>query len=157
MTKSTNSKNNNIKKTMKETMERRKSQICAVYKVKIDESHLSKKQFEQLKMLFVEGKWLINSVINYSKNKENNIKNYDTKTDEVLVKCKDGSFQKREFKFIGSQMKQSVVANIISSIKTLSTSKKKGNKIGKLKFKSECKSINLKQYKKKKYYGRSSK
>ena len=65
MTINTISKNDNIKKTMKETMNRRSSQSCFVYKVKIDESRLNKKQKEQLKMLFVEAKWLYNDILNY--------------------------------------------------------------------------------------------
>ena len=43
-------------------------------------------------------------------------------------------------------MKQSVFANILSNIKMLSTKKKQGNKVGKLKYISEYKSLNLKQY-----------
>ena len=41
-------KNNNIKKSMKETCLRRMSQICKVFVVKIDESRLTAKQAEQL-------------------------------------------------------------------------------------------------------------
>ena len=144
MTKSTNSKNNNIKKTMKETMERRKSQICAVYKVKIDESRLSKKQFEQLKLLFVESKWLYNDILNWSEN--NNLYSYDTKVKQIKVLNKDNIYETRDLKVIGSQMKQAILTNIISAIKTLSTLKKKGHKVGRLKYISEYTSINLKQF-----------
>lgn len=43
-----------------ETKKKRLSQKCIVYKVKINESALTKKQKEELKMLFVEAKWFYN-------------------------------------------------------------------------------------------------
>ncbi len=144
MTINTISKNDNIKKTMKETMNRRSSQSCFVYKVKIDESRLSKKQKEQLKMLFVEAKWFYNDILNYSK--ENNISTYDTKSKIVNVLNKNKEIETRELKTIGSQMKQAILSGIESAIKTLSTLKKKGHKVGRLKYLSDYKSINLKQY-----------
>ena len=137
-------KNENIKKSMRETCLRRMSQTCKVYTVKIDESRLSNRQAEQLKMLFVEAKWIYNDILNYSEN--NDICTYNTKIKSVDVLNKDKIKETRELKYIGSQMKQSVFANILSNIKMLSTKKKQGNKVGKLKYISEYKSLNLKQY-----------
>ena len=137
-------KNENIKKSMCETCLRRMSQTCKVYTVKIDESRLSTRQQEQLKMLFVEAKWIYNDILNYSEN--NDICTYNTKIKSVDVLNKDKIKETRELKYIGSQMKQSVFANILSNIKMLSTKKKQGNKVGKLKYISEYKSLNLKQY-----------
>lgn len=144
MTASTVSKNQNIKKTMKETMTRRTSQSCGVYKVKIDESRLSKKQKEQLKMLFVEAKWFYNNVLSWSENHD--INDFDTKTKFVNILNKNKEIETRELKNIGSQMKQAIHTGVISAIKTLSTLKKKGHKVGKLKYLSDYKSINLKQF-----------
>ena len=137
-------KNENIKKSMRETCLRRMSQTCKVYTVKIDESRLSNRQAEQLKMLFVEAKWIYNDILNYSEN--NDILTYNTKVKSIDVLNKNKEKEVRELKFIGSQMKQSVFANILSNIKMLSTKKKQGNKVGKLKYISEYKSLNLKQY-----------
>ena len=137
-------KNSNIKKSMQKTLERRSLQKCFVYKVKIDESRLSKKQKEQLKMLFVEAKWLYNDILNYSK--ENNISTYDTKSKIVNVLNKNKEIETRELKTIGSQMKQSVVADILASLKALKVLKEHGKRIGWLKYKSEYKSLTLKQY-----------
>lgn len=137
-------KNENIKKSMRETCLRRMSQTCKVYTVKIDESRLSVRQAEQLKMLFVEAKWIYNDILNYSENDD--ILSYNIKIKNVDVLNKDKEKETRELKYIGSQMKQSVFANILSSIKMLSTKKKQGNKVGKLKYISEYKSLNLKQY-----------
>ena len=144
MTASTVSKNQNIKKTMKETMTRRTSQSCGVYKVKIDESRLSKKQKEQLKMIFVEAKWFYNNILSWSENHD--INDFDTKTKFVNILNKNKEIETRELKNIGSQMKQAIHTGVISAIKTLSTLKKKGHKVGKLKYLSDYKSINLKQF-----------
>ena len=137
-------KNNNIKKSMKETCLRRMSQICKVFTVKIDESRLTAKQAEQLKMLFVEAKWMYNDILTFSK--DNDIKDYDTKIKAVTVFNKDREPEIRELKYIGSQMKQSVLSGMLSSIKSLAARKKNGGKVGALKYISEYPSLNLKQY-----------
>ena len=137
-------KNERIKLAGQATRLKRKSQTCKVYTVKIDESRLSKRQQEQLKMLFVEAKWIYNDILNYSEN--NDILSYNTKIKNVDVLNKDKEKETRELKYIGSQMKQSVFANILSNIKMLSTKKKQGNKVGKLRYISEYKAIELSQY-----------
>ena len=141
-----NKKNANIKASMKETLKRRKSQFCRVYELKIQKNRLSNKQKEQLKMLFVEAKWIYNDILNWSNlNEENTPFNY-VLSDKVNVKQKDGTFIERELTTIGSQMKQSVQKQICSSIKTLASLKKRGVKVGKLNFISDFRSLDLKQY-----------
>ena len=49
-------KNNRIREQGRLTREKRKSQVCRVYRVKIDLSHLNEAQKIHLKMLFVEAK-----------------------------------------------------------------------------------------------------
>ena len=137
-------KNNNIKKSMKETCLRRMSQICKVFVVKIDESRLTTKQAEQLKMLFVEAKWMYNDALTFSK--DNDIKDYDTKTKTVTVFNKDREPETRELKYISAQMKQSVLSGMLSSIKSLAARKKNGGKVGALRYISDYPSLNLKQY-----------
>ena len=137
-------KNKRIKEAGQATREKRKHQICRVFMVKIDESRLSNKQSEQLKMLFVEAKWMYNDILTFSK--DNNIKEYDTKTKNVTVFNKDKIPETRELKYISAQMKQSVLAGMLSSIKSLAARKKNSGKVGALKYISEYKSIELRQY-----------
>ena len=59
-----------IIESMKQTREKRTRQACRVFTIKIDSSKLTSKQKEQLKMMFVEGKWIKNSRIAWAK--ENN-------------------------------------------------------------------------------------
>jgi putative transposase len=138
------SKNINIRNTQKATLARRSLQSCFVYKLKIDHSKLSIKQKEHLKMLFVEAKWLYNDILNYSLN--NNISTYITTNKFVSVKTINNDFILKPLHYIGSQMKQSVVTDILANLKGLKTLKEHNHKIGWLKFKSSYKSLNLKQY-----------
>lgn len=125
---------------MKATRAKRLNQICCVYTIKIDESCLSKLQKEQLKMLFVEAKWIYNYVL--SSDDPFNVKIGST----IVKKNKDFEDEEVELKYIGSQMKQSVVNQIKNQIKTLSKLKAKGCKIGQLRYKKDFYSLDLKQY-----------
>jgi putative transposase len=137
-------KNESIRKAVKETRERRTSQDCRVFKIKIDESRLSKRQAEALKMLFVEAKWLYNDILNWSE--DNEISTYDTSVKKIKVLNKDKEFEEKELRFIGSQMKQSIVAKIQSAIKGLGTLKRNSHKVGRLKYKSDYTELNMKCY-----------
>ena len=135
-------KNKQIAQTMKETYAKRKSQICKCFKFKIDKSNLSKEQANQLKMQFVEAKWIYNYLIS-----QDDIYSFDYKNlSKITRKDKNRNDIKTEIQYIGSSVKQSIIQDVINQIKGLSVLKKKGHKVGKLKFKSEYNSINLKQY-----------
>ena len=133
-------KNKKISASLKLTRDKRKNQICKVFEVKVDKSHLSKKTFQDSQLLFLEAKWYRNHALSHK-----NVFKVSDKLKKVKVKVKD-KFENRKITVLSSQMKQSVLEQIKSDIKGLSEKKKKGGKIGKLKFKSECKSINLKQF-----------
>jgi putative transposase len=136
----TSAKNAAISQSLKKTREKRLSQDCRVFKIKIDASSLKKEQEEALKMQFVEAKWLVNEAIG-----SGDVFKYEAgKT--VVHRDKDGNEVVSEIKHLGSQMKQAVVDELRSNVKTLSSLKKVGKKVGKLKFKKQVKSINLKQY-----------
>lgn len=137
-------KNANIAAAVRETKLKRASQVCRVYTIKIDESRLSKLQKEQLKMIFVEAKWIWNECISYGK--QNDIFKYVTGK-QVIHKDKDMNDIVSDLNYIGSQMKQDIVRQIHDNIKALSRSKIAGNKIGLIGYTKEIKSINLKQYK----------
>lgn len=134
------SKNKNIGLSMQATRAKRLNQICRVYTVKIDESRLSKIQKDHLKMLFVEAKWIYNFVLSQDNP-------FDVKIGHTIIK-KNKYFEDEEVKlrYIGSQMKQSVLTQIHNQIKTLSKLKTKGSKVGQLKYKKEFYSLDLKQY-----------
>jgi putative transposase len=67
------------------------------------------------------------------------------KIDSVRVKAKDG-FETREIRYLSSQMKQELIDRMRDNLRSLSRLKKKGHKVGALKFKSEINCIPLKQH-----------
>jgi putative transposase len=132
-------KNSQIKATMKATFEKRKQQKCFVFQCKIDESQLSKKQKEELKMSFIETKWLKNDILRWSSLvKENKPWDYifnGKVTHQVFNKDIGKPVDKEdELIFLGGSVRQQVQKQICANIRTLSTLKKKGYKIGKIKF-----------------------
>jgi putative transposase len=134
-------KNKQIKETLAKTREKRKTQKCMVFELKLDSKHFNLKTKETLKMMFIEAKWLYNFYLS-----QKDIFKIDTKIDKVIHKDKEGNDVESELKYITAKSKQSVYEVLKDSIKGLSASKKKGNNIGKLKFKSQYNSIDLNQY-----------
>ena len=134
------SKKDKIRKTLHETKDRRSSMTCKVIECKVDISALSQKTTDSLNQLFLECKWFYNSLI-----ASENINGYDTKVTNVQVKVLD-KFEDRQLTVLSSQMKQGIKSRTFSSLMTLSTLKSDGRKVGALKFKSEIKSIPLKQH-----------
>ncbi|SMP16038.1 Transposase [Desulfurobacterium pacificum] len=129
-----------IRNTLKQTREKRKHQVPRVYQVKLQ--NLSARDRETLDSLFLEAKWLYNYVI---ADIENRLTPDVWKLKEVEVKTPEG-FEKREIKQLSSQMRQGIVERIRRNLTSLKKAKEKGIKVGKLSFKSEVRSIPLKQY-----------
>ena len=142
-----NEKKSKIKMTKQATSLRRQHQVCKVYECKVVEKRLNNKQREELKMLFVEGKWFYNYVLTM---KRNGIKLRDINTTsikEVKHFDKDGNEVVSQLHHLSSQQKQALVTRMISNEKTiLSLIKNKFQNHGKLQFKSELSCIPLKQY-----------
>ena len=140
-------KKNKIRMTKANTQLRHSNMIVKCYECKIVEKRLNKKQHEQLDMLFVEGKWLYNHVLNL---KKSGIKLRDINTTNIkLVRHydKDKNLIESNLNYLGSQMKQAIVARMISNEKTIRTLvKNKFQNHGSLQFKSELNCIPLKQY-----------
>ena len=137
-------KNNRIREQGKQTREKRKGQVCRVYRVKIDISHLNEAQRVHFKMLFVEAKWLYNDALTFTH--EHDINDYDTSIRTVHVLDKDKQPVAHELEYLGSQMKQSVIQGIKHSLKGLAALKKHNHTVGSLRYKSDYVSINLQQH-----------
>ncbi len=133
-------KKSKIKKSLQKTKERRNSMTCKVIECKVDFSTLNNKTISQLNQLFLESKWLYNSIL-----ASDNFNAFDTKIKIVKVKVLD-EFEDRKLETISSQMKQGLKTRVFNSLSTMKSLKEKGYKTGKLKFKSEINSIPLKQH-----------
>ena len=119
---------------------KRKSQTCKVFELKVDQSKLSQKSRKHLELLFLEAKWFYNYCL-----AQPYINKANTTLKSVPVKVKD-IYEDRKLNVLMSHMKQSIKRRIFISLKSLSTKKKNGRKVGKLKFKSIISSIPLPQY-----------
>jgi putative transposase len=123
-----------------ETRLKRKSQTCKVFEIKIDLSHLSQKSLKHLSSLFTEAKWFYNYCLN-----QKDINDSDTTLKIVPVKVKD-VFEDRDFSVLKSHMKQGIKKRIFTNLKSLSSRKKKGYKVGRLKYRTRVNSIPLPEF-----------
>ena len=133
-------KNAAIKNSFNATKERRKNQLCRSFELKVDRSHLSTSKLRILNRLFLEAKWFHNHILS-----KDDIFNQDYKLNHVKITVKD-HFEDREITILSSQMRQEMIDRMKDNIRSLSSSKKNGRKIGKLHFKTRIDSIPLKQY-----------
>ena len=136
-------KNKRIADTSKATRQRRKSQKCHTFKFKVDKRRLTNKQREYLFMMFVEAKWVYNYITQYA----DDIWGLNYKdVVNITHKDKDDNDIPVTITHLGSSLRTQIIDKTLNNIKTLHTLKQKGYNVGKLKFKSEYKSIPLKQY-----------
>lgn len=134
------SKNDRIKESMKQTRERHARMVCRVFEVKIVRGKLSCEKRNHLDTLFLEAKWLRNSEL-----AKGDVSLLDRNAATVTIKV-GNHYEERSLTHLGSQMKQDIIDQIKSDIKGLAEAKKKGRKVGKLKFKSYCNSVPLRQF-----------
>ena len=124
------------------TRMKRAKQICKTFRFKIDYNNLNQQQKEHIKMLFVEAKWIYNYLIS-----QDDIYSFNYKDlNQVTHKDKNRNDIVSDIQYVRSSVKQELITQIVNQIKGLSKLKKKGHKVGKLRFKSEFNSIKLKQY-----------
>ena len=131
-------KNEKIKQAMQATRERHKNMICRVFELKLNTRKMSSSQREQLTTYFREAKWRRNSIIA-------DFASASRKAKSAIIKVGD-AFEERPFSILGSQVIQDIYDSIKTEMKMLHTKKEKGEKVGKLKFKSICNCIPLRQY-----------
>lgn len=132
---------NKIKASLKATRKKRETQHCKVYELKINSKKLNSTQKEQLKRVFLEAKWLKNTIL-----ASENIFSFNPSVKKAHVKMPDGTIEERDLQHLGAHLKQSILSGIKGDIKALKESKNKGRKVGKLKFTKAVKSLDLKEY-----------
>ena len=127
-------------KTKLETQARHASMRCRVFEVKVEKALLSKTRLEHLQRLFLEAKWFYNHCVQNIPTLET----LDTKRKMVPVKTPNG-VEDRPMFALSSQMRQGMTQRLWTSLKALSTLKKKGERVGWIQFKSHVDCIPLKQ------------
>ena len=84
---------------------------------------------------------------NYVLGQDVDVFNFDyKKLSDITKKDKTGADVHVKIQYAGSSIRQAVLEHIKNAIKALAAWKKRGRQVGKLRFMSECNSINLKQY-----------
>ena len=139
-------KNKMVSEKIKLTKMKRKDQYCKTFRFKVDRSNLTKQQLESIKMFFIESKRVYNYLISKMKAGDDVFKCDYKSLRNIIYLDKDKKPINYDVSYIGSSILQELISSIKTSIYGLSASKKKGNKVGALRFKSECNSIPLKQY-----------
>ena len=131
-------KNEKIKQSHKETHLKRKTQYLKVFELKVDCHHTSKEDFQKLNDCFRQAKWVINDVIG-----SNDIFNYNYKDHRTVTnKDKDGNEVERKIT-LQTGIHQELVNSVKTDICNLSKAKKKGIKVGALKFRKNVNRIYL--------------
>ena len=136
------SKNQLIKEHGYMTRQKRKTQSCKTYVLKVNWKKCSNAQKEALKMYFVEAK----RVWNYLLNQEDPL-HYDyKKLKEITYLDKDRKEVPYTIKYLGSSVLQDQIRRMGEACKGLKALKETGRVVGALKYKSEVRSIRFLQY-----------
>ena len=130
--------------TKSETSNRRSLMDVTCFELKIQTNKLSNSKLVLLNSFFSQAKWLSNAIIS-----SQDLFKYDYKSKSVYVKWFEDDIEHNDIRelTLPSQIKQEIKTKIIGDIVTLAKKKKKGSKIGRLKFRKEVNTIQLKQYK----------
>ena len=138
-------KNRMIAEKGKATRSRRKYMIPKTYHLKIAKNS-NTGRVEKLRSVFFATKWIYNDIIAFVETHP--LEEYDDKKKTVDVRLgKDSDeYETRDITHVPSRIKQSLVARTKTNMKSLSTRKKNGGKVGKLDFIKETPSIPLSQH-----------
>lgn len=136
-------KNEQIRQSGSITRLKRKNQQCKTFRFKVNKSHLRVDQLECIKMMFIECKRLYNYILGTGNIP--NPKDYK-QYKHITYLDRDKNTIDYDLSYIGSSIIQDQIRVMNETIHALSVRKKKGYKVGPLRFKSECNSIRLFQY-----------
>ena len=148
-------KNQRIKASYLATLEKRKSQcpLTFVFKVRNEKRNKKAKIFDFLDGCMLNGKWIWNSLVAQTDSKimgedkvrkASSFSQKDFKT--VVHKDFEGNDIEDSIDFLSAAQRDSVIDSFKHSLSALKALKKKGMKVGRIKFKSEFTSLTLKQY-----------
>lgn len=131
-----------IRDSLKATRKRRQNQSIKVFELKVNCHQTSKETFGRMDNCFKQAKWIENDMIAWGeKGTVNNIFKYEYLDHRTIQrKDKDGNFVSEKIS-LPVYFHRALVKQVKKDIVNLSKAKKKGNNVGKLKFKSEVNCI----------------
>ena len=131
-----------IRASMSATKARRQTQVCRVFELKVSIRHNPKETFKKLAQCFKEAKWVINDMLSLSKdNPDNSMFDYKYTEHKDVVHYDKDKNSITDTVTLPSVLHRATVAQKKTDIVNLAKAKKKGIKIGALKFKSEVNCI----------------
>lgn len=127
-----------IRASMSATKARRQTQVCRVFELKVSIRHNPKSVFEKLSQCFKEAKWVINDMLSLSENNpDNSMFDYKYTEHKVVVHYDKDKNPITDTVALPSVLHRATVAQKKTDIVNLAKAKKKGIKVGALKFKSQ--------------------
>jgi len=131
-----------IRASMSATKARRQTQICRVFELKVSVRHNPNETFQKLAQCFKEAKWVINDMLALSKdNPDNSMFDYKYTEHKNVVHYDKDKNPLTDALTLPSVFHRATVAQKKTDIVNLAKAKKKGQKVGALKFKSEVNCI----------------
>ena len=130
-----------IKDSLRATKERRKVQIIKVIELKINCHHTSKETFKKFNDCFKQAKWVYNDMLNYGNIEENDIFKYEYLDHKTVTRLDKDRNKVNEKINLHSIYHRSVIKQVKTNISNHSKAKKKGIKVGALKYVSEINSF----------------
>ena len=127
-----------IRASMSATKARRQTQVCRVFELKVSIRHNPKQVFDKLSNCFKEAKWVINDMLSLSKdNPDNSIFDYKYTEHKDVVHYDKDKNPITDTVSLPSVLHRATVAQKKTDIVNLAKAKKKGIKVGALRFKSQ--------------------
>ena len=127
-----------IRASMSATKARRQTQVCRVFELKVSIRHNPKETFQKLSQCFKEAKWVINDMMSLSKdNPDNSMFDYKYTEHKDVVHYDKDKNPITDTVTLPSVLHRATVAQKKADIVNLAKAKKKGIKVGALKFKSQ--------------------
>jgi transposase len=127
-----------IRASMSATKARRQTQVCRVFELKVSIRHNPKETFKKLAQCFKEAKWVVNDMLSISKdNPDNSMFDYKYTEHKDVVHYDKDKNPITDTISLPSVLHRAMVAQKKTDIVNLAKAKKKGIKVGALKFKSE--------------------
>ncbi|MBR4407461.1 MAG: transposase [Clostridia bacterium] len=131
-----------IRESLSETRARRHTQVCRVFELKVSIRHNPKDVFTKLAQCFKEAKWVINDMLSFSKKSEDtSLFDYKYTEHKTVIHYDKDKNPVESPITLPSVLHRATVAQKRADLANLTKSKKKGFKVGALKFKSEVNCI----------------
>jgi putative transposase len=132
-----------IKSSLIATRERRQNQSIKIIELKVNCHQTSKETFAKMNNYFKQAKWVVNDMLATSKvNDENhNIFKYEYHAHKSVERLDKNKNTIQETINLPSVLHRGIIQNVKTDIMNLSKAKKKGYKVGALKFRNEVSSI----------------